>query len=98
MENPRLYIDFNEMIEPDLYLLSVGDSMTNSHGEVVSLYEGLQVFVYSDDIDENGNIDNLVASGTVEINNQTYSWSKHVKWCCRIDKNGIRHESEINKE
>ena len=22
-------------------------------------------------------------------------WAAHVKWCCRIDANGIRHQSEL---
>jgi hypothetical protein len=46
-------------------------------------------------IDENGIIDNLVASGTVELNNTVLFTI--CKWNCRINANGIQHESELTK-
>ena len=46
-----------------------------------------------DDTDENGAVDNLVASGTVELNNWDYF--RFGKWNCRINANGIQHESEL---
>lgn len=70
------------------------DTKTESHGRVVSLKEGLEVALYMDDMDENGGIDNLIATGVVERNRST-GWAAHVKWCCRIDGNGIRHQSEL---
>lgn len=89
---PTLYVDFNEMLDGDLVLLSQGDTKTTADGRSVSLYEGMPVRVYMDDADEVGP-NNLVASGYVELNRDT-GWSSHVKWCCRIDSNGIRHEIE----
>jgi hypothetical protein len=94
MKIPLFYVDFNEMIEPNLVLLSVDDSTTDVNGVMVLLKEGLQVAVYSDDLDENGNVDNLMATGVVE-KNVTTGWGRHVKWCCRIDGDGIRSQSEI---
>ena len=94
MPLPIFYVDFNEMVENDLVLLSAGDSKTDVNGTVVLLREGMLIRVYTDDLDEKGNYDNLVASGVVEKNLQP-GWSSHVKWCCRINGNGIRHESEI---
>jgi hypothetical protein len=93
MQKPMLYVDFNEMLESNLVLLSTEDTKIDSHGDVVSLWEGLEVVVYMDDTDANGNIDNLVARGVVE-KNLTTGWAAHVKWCCRIDSDGIKHESE----
>ena len=87
---PVLYVDFNEMVESDLVLLSQGDTRTAADGQEVLLYEGMPVRIYTDDEDEVGP-NNLVATGHVELNRDT-GWSSHVKWCCRIDKNGIRHE------
>ena len=95
MKKPMLYVDFNEMLESNLVLLSVEDIKTDSRGGVVSLHEGLEVIVYMDDSDGNGNADNLVARGVVERNNSTIGWAAHVKWCCRICSGGIRHESEL---
>jgi hypothetical protein len=94
MNKPMLYVDFNEMLESNLVLLSVFDTKIASDGAVVPLSDGLEVAVYMDDLDEHGNPDNLVATGVVETN-RTTGWGAHVKWCCRIDANGIRHLSEL---
>ena len=94
MSTPRLYVDFNEMLDRDLVLLSKDDTKTDSHGSVIHLSEGLPVAIYSDDLDESGKPDNLIAEGIVERNKDFTGWSSHVKWCCRIDTKGIRHESD----
>jgi hypothetical protein len=82
------------MLEADLVLLSRTDSAISSDGRTVNLREGLEVSVYTDDVDDDGRPDNLVANGVVELN-RSGSWAKEVKWCCRIDKYGIRHQSSI---
>ncbi len=95
MDNSRLYVDFNELIEKDLVLLSQQDIKLDLGGKEVLLCQGKQVDIYMDDIDENGIIDNLVASGTVELNNT--GLFTICKWNCRINANGIQHESELTK-
>lgn len=95
MNKPRIYVDFNEMIENDLVLLSKEDYKNDSEGNVVNLYEGLHVYIYMDDQDELGNSDNLVASGIIERNKIKGGWGAIAKWCCRIDSKGIQHESDI---
>ena len=95
MNRPILYIDFNRMIDEDLCLLSSEDAVLDAEGRVTVLHEGLPITVYDDDIDNNGQIDNLVAEGVVERNKITTGPSACVKWCCRIDENGVRHQSEI---
>jgi hypothetical protein len=64
------------------------------NGEVVSLYDGLEVTAYMDDAHIAGGPDKLVASGVVEKNSHG-GWASGTKWCCRIDSRGIRHESEV---
>ncbi|BAM88767.1 conserved hypothetical protein [Bradyrhizobium oligotrophicum S58] len=91
---PRLYVDFNEMLAPDLVLLSRHGAKRDANGEMIHLYEGLVVAIFSDDLDDQGQPDNLVAVGVVERNHDE-GWSKHVKWCCRIGPEGIRHESDF---
>jgi len=75
-------------------LLSKGDTKTDSHGNIVHLSEGSPIAIYMDDADENGKPDNLIAEGIVEGNKVITGWSSTVKWCCRIDAKGIRHESD----
>lgn len=94
MKKPMFYVDFNEMLEPNLVLLSVGDTKIDSSGKVVSLHEGLEVCIYMDNT-EDGKVDNLVAGGVVERNKFTANWGHNAKWCCRIDGQGIQFESEL---
>lgn len=93
MERLKFYVDFNEMLETDLVLLSAEDAKRDSQGKKVDLQEGMQIIVYSDETDADNNPDNLIASGVVE-KNKTTGWAAHVKWCCRIDEAGIVHESD----
>jgi hypothetical protein len=94
MDRARIYADFNEMIERDLVLLSKTDDKQDSSGALVTLREGMRVYVYSDDMDENGRTDNLIAEGVVERNTRS-DWSSAARWCCRIDGAGIHHESDL---
>jgi hypothetical protein len=94
MTKPIFYVDFNEMVERDLVLLSRFDNAVDRYGNEVLLFSGMEVDIYSDDVDEQGNADDLIASGRVEINTKRDEWSSHVKWCCRIDNRGVRHRSE----
>lgn len=95
MDRPRLYIDFNEMLEPDLCLLARSDFKTDSSGANIALHAGLLVHVYTDDTDEDGSVDNLIAEGTVEpLPADAPEWSRGAKWCLRIDLPTLRHESE----
>jgi hypothetical protein len=94
MRRPKFYVDFNELIEGNLVALSADDTKATATGDLVRLHEGLEIDVYSDDVDDHGKPDSLVASGLVERNQNTIVFTQ-VKWCCRIDDNGIRHESDI---
>jgi hypothetical protein len=94
MNRPRLYVDFNELIEPNLVALSRDDTKLTSTGEGVLLCEGLAIEVYSEDVNDKREPDNLIAFGIVE-RNSTAGWATDIKWCCRIDSHGIRHESDL---
>lgn len=85
LDRPRLAVDFNEMVEKDVVLLSREDSKQDSSGNLVELSEGLRVFVYMEDADESGVPRNLLATGLVE-RNVANDWSSSVRWRCRIDR------------
>jgi hypothetical protein len=96
LREPRIYVDFNEMIEDNLVLLSKTDFKQNSAGITIELKDGMNIKIYSDDENNLNEEDNLIADGIVELN--TYGrWTKTAKWNCRIDRSGIKHESDIKK-
>jgi hypothetical protein len=94
MKRPRIYVDFNEMLDRDLVLLSKTDVKNDSAGQPVTLVEGLRVYIYMEDLDDEGRVDNLIAEGVVERNTSDATWGRAARWCCRIDARGIRHESD----
>ncbi|MGY3791261.1 hypothetical protein [Aquimarina sp. 433] len=93
MNQPKLPIDFNEMVTPDLILLSKTDKAIDTLGNTIQLKEGMKIMVYMEDEDEFGNRDDLVAKGTVERNNSDVF--PICKWNVRIDQNGIQYQSEL---
>ena len=96
MKRPQFYVDFNQLIEKDLVALSASDEKLSATGEKVLLRDGLVIDVYDDDLNDKGEPDNLIASGIVE-RNSSIQWAR-IKWCCRIDAQGIRHESDIGPQ
>jgi hypothetical protein len=93
MNEPRIYVDFNEMPTANEVLLSQGDSKDNSNGKIMHFIEGMRVSVYMDDLDDEGKPDNLIAEGVV-IRNYHGAWTAAARWLLKIDERGIRHESE----
>lgn len=90
LDKPRLLVDFNELLANDLILLAREDIKRDSAGEPVRLCAGLQVGIYSDDnLDHQDKVNPIIADGVAEPN--TTGLFPHVKWCCRIDANGIRY-------
>lgn len=95
LDKPRLYVDFNEMLEPGLYLLSKTDTRLDSDGNTIALTNGMNISIYSDDLNDRGERDYLIAEAVVERNTTSLGWGTNVKWCCRVDRDGIKHESDL---
>lgn len=93
---PRIYVDFNEMIDKDLVLLSKYDDKRDSADNLIHLFPGKEVHIYMDDEHFEGYKDKLIASGKVEKNNS--GLFPIAKWNCRINENGIRSEMEVIEE
>ncbi len=62
----------------------------------MELSTGMKLTAYMEDLDDDGNPDDLVASGVVEPSPETLRCNGS-RWVLRIDENGVRHESEIQK-
>ncbi|WP_306350329.1 hypothetical protein [Flavobacterium sp. '19STA2R22 D10 B1'] len=92
MNSTRIYVDFNELIDMDIVLLSQEDTKLDAEGNSILLYEGKPINIYQDNT-EDDMVNNLVASGVVEKNNSgVFPISK---WVCRINEKGIHLESEL---
>ena len=88
--------DFNGILEHGLLRLSHTDQVKTIQGRTISLQEGMVLTAYDNDADDERNPDNIFASGVVE-RSPSYAQCKGSLWSLRIDKNGIRHESDIKQ-
>ena len=94
MNEARIYVDLNERVSDDIFLLSKDDTKVDSAGNIVTFHENMPIRIWSDDCDEEGNPDNLIADAVaVKADNSDCPWS-HVKWWCKIDMSTLIHESE----
>ena len=95
MNEARIYVDLNERVDEDVFLLSAEDTKVDSRGNTVTFYDNMPILIWSDDANEEGEQDNLLADAVavkVDLSDHP-SWS-HVKWCCKIDMSTLIHESE----
>jgi hypothetical protein len=89
----RLHADFNGLFG-NLLCLSQEDSCLDETGNAVVLRKGMKVTAFDEDSDENGNRDDLLASGTVEPAPGSLA-REGSKWVLVIDENGVRHQSDL---
>ena len=97
MSPPNFRVDFNELISPNVVLLSRSDEREDTDGNRVTLVEGLRIGVWAEDLGDDGQPDPLVGTGVavrVTLNGPLGS----VKWCCMLDEPGVRHLSDTEPD
>ena len=93
---PKLYADFNGLFG-ELLCLSHSETCKDETGAEVRLQSGMAVTAFDHDEDEHGVRDNLIASGIVEPS-PDWLQCRGSKWALKIDKNGVRHESDLRND
>ena len=87
LDRPRIEVDFNDLVAADLVLIAADDYRVDSGGQRIEMREGLRVYLYCEDVNDDDQPSFLLASGTVE-RNQATDWSAKGKWRCRIRRVG----------
>ena len=77
--------------------LSHQETCVGADGQPVVVHDGMKVIAFDKDVDEDGNPDDLIASGTVE---RPPNWlsCRGSRWVLRIDDNGVQHESDLQAD
>jgi hypothetical protein len=94
----RVQGDFNGLFQGGTMLcLSHSNTCRDEHGNQLVLDDGMKVAAFEQDSDEDGNRDDLVASGVVR---PAPDWlqCRGSKWVLMIDENGVNHESDLRDE
>ena len=89
----RIRADFNGLFG-DLLCLSHKDTCEDSEGNLVTLKSGMVLTAFDEDVDVDGNRDDLIASGIVEPSPRRLRCNGS-RWVLRIDGNGVRHDSDL---
>ena len=95
IQKPRLWADFNGYYG-DILCLSHSNTCPTEDGDEITLNAGMIVTAYDEDVNEEGERDDLIATGVVEPSPESLRCRGSV-WCLRIDENGLRNESDVRK-
>lgn len=87
---PPIYADFQNLDDQNRLRLTAQGTRDDLARHGIRLQEGLRLTFYTDDADDDGNPDNLLADGTVQRNEQEQCWGAAVDW------NALRHASAEN--
>jgi hypothetical protein len=93
MSHTLVRADFNGLFG-DLLCISHSDTCRAEDGTELHLTAGMQLTAFDEDVDEAGQRDSLLASGTVE---PSPAWlaCNGSRWVLRLDYRGVRHESDV---
>lgn len=88
MVTPRVYADFHNADALGRLRLNCVGTLEDLSQQQVELREGLILTLYSDDLDEAGQLDELVVDGVVSFSAEEHGWVAAIDWAA------IRHASE----
>jgi hypothetical protein len=94
-DKKRVRADFNGLFG-EILCLSHADTCEDEDGNIVQLRAGLVITAFDEDLDEHGNRDDLLASGTVEPSPE-WLQCRGSRWILRIDRDGVGNESDFRK-
>jgi hypothetical protein len=83
---PRVRVDFNELVGPNLVLLAKFDLVKCEDGGELLLQPGLPVVAFEYNEYADGATEYLYAQGLAERSDPTVNgeWTRNARWCCRF--------------
>jgi hypothetical protein len=85
----RIWVDFLKTDDAGRLLLTARGTIADLEREGLQLREGLKLSVYSDDADDAGKPDDLVATGIVRRDERVG------RWVLELDRTTLGHRSEL---
>jgi hypothetical protein len=88
MTTPRIYADFQNLDDDNRLRLTCAGTRRDLQRLGIELKEGMAVTLYSDDANDQGQPDELLAEGVVHYNQAEKCWVAAIDW------QALRHASD----
>jgi hypothetical protein len=88
MVKPKIYADFHNADPQGRLRLNCIGTVEDLSQQQVELREGLVLALYSDDLDDHGQLDELLTDGVVSFSEEEHCWVAAIDWTA------IRHASD----
>jgi hypothetical protein len=88
MATPRVYADFQNLDDENRLRLTCAGTRRDLELQAITLREGMALMLYTDDADDGGQPDELLAEGVVHYNEAEKCWVAAIDW------HAIRHASD----
>jgi hypothetical protein len=85
---PRIYADFHNADAQGRIRLNCTGTLEDLARQRVELHEGLGLTLYADDLDDKGQLDELLADGVVSFSAEEHCWVAAIDWAA------FRHASQ----
>ena len=80
MRKPKLYVDFHNADSQGRIQLNCVGTVEDLSRQKVELHEGLVLTLNSDDLDEKGELDELLVEGVVSFSEEEHCWVASIDW------------------
>lgn len=80
MSKPKVYVDFHNADSQGRLRLNCIGTVEDLSQKQVELREGLPLTLYSDDVDERGQPDELLVDGVVSFSDEEHCWVAAIDW------------------
>ncbi len=80
MRKPKVYADFHNADSQGRIRLNCIGTVEDLSQQQVELREGLVLTLYSDDLDERGQLDELLVDGVVSFSEEEHCWVAAIDW------------------
>jgi hypothetical protein len=91
MPVPKLYADFQNLDDNNRIRLTCAGTLADLSRQQIELAEGMAVTLYTDDADDAGQPDEMLADGVVRYHGEEKCWVAEVDW------SALRHRSDETK-
>ncbi len=88
MVKPRVYADFHNADPQGRLRLNCVGTMEDLSRQHIELHDGLLLTLYADDLDDKGQLDELLADGVVGHSEDECCWVATIDW------SALRHASD----